>query len=392
MRTPQPAPQSTHSYSHPHPEAFGRPSALPSPFLTPRTGGESTPLGPSFTPAFHISGESPNAVAGPSNSNSRSLPTGVTVLKQKLTEIQHARRTARIEAALEEQALEEKALEERITELRLLRKGKFVPKRPSTSLPLRALAIGPVLSRTQNPFLGPTQTGNSTPYANTPLSAEAIRALDQADRDALGLPNKRAKIFDINRNGPGADFQTPGLSRGIPRTSGTDETCANSFPRPAPRGNQDIDKKMVDSYFERLAALQLNNDNVNGNLKLSLTPPPPGEDFPHSEGTGPYCRWDNIQEWIRADWEEHPENKALLQVFGMSAHISHHRHDAVLDQLPCLINEMFGTDTINLSYPNNNVEYHQAPNTFMIWGMNNSILNTLLTYRVFSTPQYQFRL
>lgn len=378
-----------------------RSSTLPSPFLTPRANEDHFSQLMSFTPAIPPTGFAPgttisalgtghlpparNATAGPSNPTETEAATDqpkvMSNLKRKLTEIQEARRTALIN----------KGLDERTEDLRRMRKGKFVPQRPTANLPNRNPTLGTASSANREPP-NPFQIRSRSPspdMGNTPWNAEALQEIDQVEREARGITNKRARLGSFART---AANPLPMLWKDNPRTAKNTENIANSFPLPRParhEGNA-TDQRMIDNYFERLAALQSNVGNVHGDPSLSLTPPPPGKNFPYSEGSGPQCRWENIQEWLRTDWEDLEAEKALLQVFGMSAHPSHPRHDAVMDQLPRLINAMFGTEDINLSHPNNDLGYNLAPNSFLLWGMNKHILNTLLTYRVFSTPQYQF--
>ncbi|KAK7691423.1 hypothetical protein QCA50_004822 [Cerrena zonata] len=348
------------------PQTPSRPPGLPSPFLTPRQNAPNASNAPtprpivSSTPAINQV-HPPNAEAGPSGTThppEQANPFITAGVKRKLTDEERAKRTAAIE----------KGLEDRVEEVRRItkEKGKQVPRRPIARLPN--------FTRIPSRHAPPEQP---SPSVNMPVTKEYLLAIDEMERIALGPQAKKART---------EGYHTPRPTAHRP----TNEKAANSFPRPIRMDKNRAPRKINDNHYQRIAALQANRDNVTGDPKLHLTPPPPNKQFDMVEGNGPHALWENITDWIRGDWEDLEINKALLQVFGMSAHPSHPRHDAVMDQLPILLNAMFETEGINLSRPCHDPSYKLEPNTFMLWGMDDDTLNTLIAYRVFSTPQYQF--
>ncbi|KAK7676952.1 hypothetical protein QCA50_020070 [Cerrena zonata] len=387
------------------PSRLPRQPDLPSPFLTPRASESETtrPPQPGLTPLPLLQpSQTRNAEAGPSNSgsvNPNDEPPAVAGVKRKLTVEEHARRLAGIEGGLGE----------RMAEARQILKGKAreLPH-GQTARPL-GVASAPRLDPNAN-WLGgkdfylrdPTKnfrSNNTSPYAGEPLTRELLQELDRLDRldkaAQRSPPSKRARTDGPSTPTPNQRLIAP-LSQlrlaqaNLRQQAQTPGGVAGSFPK-LPAGNKPaVLKRITDSHYERLAALQANNDNVTGDPRLHLAPPPPGKSFPTSEGNGPYSRWENIEDGVKFDWKTYLTKKALLQVYNMSPHPSHPKHDAVMDQLPRLICDMFETEGINLTYPVQNTVYDVEPKSFLLWGMSEDILNTLLTYRVFSTPLYQF--
>lgn len=268
-----------------------------------------------------------------------------------------------------QRGLDERKEAEAEAEARRKAKGKHVD---------RGLASG-FSYPTHNPQLD-TPSSFPTPH----LDDATLLALDKADREAMAPPSKRPRTnLQLGGEGP-ALFTTNFGTKGGQRAN-----VANSFPKQQ-ADRQNVNRRPVNSHFERLAMLQNNHGNVTGDPRMHLTPPPVGGSFPYVEGSGPLWLQENVPDWVLRDWEELIANKMFLQVYGMSAHPSNPRHDAVLDQLPTLLNDIFNTTGITLSRPVLEHGYHLEANTFLLWGMNNDILDALLTYRVFSTPQYQF--
>lgn len=242
--------------------------------------------------------------------------------------------------------------------------------------------FGAAPNPTQRP---PIPSARSTPYPSPQLDARARLAIDQAEQEALeaNLAKRRRTNAHLGGDGP-ALFANTFTANKNPLAN-----VASSFPRQRTRLAANH-RRPVSSHFERLAMLQNNNGTVNGDPRMHLTPPEVGKDFPYVEMAGPNSLLDNVPDWVQKDWERLRANKLFLQIYGMSAHPSDPRHDAALDQVPTLIDDVFETTGIVLARPVLEHGYHLEPNTFLLFGMDDAILDALLTYRVFSTPQYQF--
>ncbi|KAK7689887.1 hypothetical protein QCA50_006526 [Cerrena zonata] len=376
------------------------PSSTPSPFLrrdpnvprnTPHTPHRTTPA---FTlpplPALEAdpdiimsnAGDDPETPprASVQKLSVKSYADAVKGNKRKATEEGVAKRMEAIQRGLKEKRMEgiEAGLRARAESEKRRDKGKGVD-RPIANLPKNSLLPrdpvfgSPSLSRpgTQNLFPNasaprPTSSNHSTPFPELQLDADDLMAIDEAERDAQDRPAKKNKQSHTTTRSPTTARESTPLLPAEPIASSS-RNVANTFPRrPRPAPAVTPQYQILFSHYERLAALQSNNNIANGNPRLHLAPPPVGEDFPMVEGSGPLWLSDNVPDWVLRDWEKLMRNKVFLHVFGMSAHHTHPRHDAVMDQLPTLINDIFETTGINLSRPVLDPGAEHEPTTFLL--------------------------
>ena len=213
--------------------------------------------------------------------------------------------------------------------------------------------------------------------------------IDRAERASptLGPRSKRTRTeFEQEGDEPAAFLELPSELEAA--SNQVVHNAVNSFPRLDTRQPA---RRIVNNFYERLAMLQ-SAQNIASDPRLHLTPPPVGKPFPTIEGSGPMWLREGIPDWVIEAWDEETGNKCLLQIFGMSADESHPRHNAALDQLPKLINDIFETKTIVLAKPGKDKSSKTEPNTFLLTGMPVEVLEVLTAYRSFSTTQWQFQI
>ena len=229
----------------------------------------------------------------------------------------------------------------------------------------------------------------STPFPTPNFSREELMDVDHAERASptLGPRSKRTRTeFEQEGDKPAVFLEIPPeLDTANNQTA---HNVVNSFPHLDTRQPA---RRIVNNFYERLAMLQ-SAQNIASDPRLHLTPPPVGKYFPTIEGLGPMWLQEGIPDWVIEAWDDIKDQKCLLQIFSMSADESHERHNAAMDQLPKLINDIFETKTIVLARPGKDKSSKTEPNTFFLTGMPIEVLEVLIAYRSFSTTQWQFQI
>ena len=337
----------------------------------------------------------PPPVAGPSGL-SASDPPRPAGRKHALTDVEYKRRSERIQKGLDEREAEEETLRrdkgkdvERLVRGRPTRVRPIIGRdsifgRPFPDLHSPPQPDGPlVLHHLPSIPADEVEQQSRSPSPFPPLTDDDLMSIDAAEKEALDKPppsNKRSRtVFELGGDEPAPFLPQPPAHTPAPPN--------NNPPEPEVENGQEPD--LVNSiHFQRFAALI--GGNPSGDPRMSIASPPIGQNFPPVEGSGPMWLRDGLSPVTMENWEGIRDNKCFTHIFGMSAHQSSPRHDAAMDQLPKLINDIFQIDTIIMARPGNQGAMNKEPNSFLLVGMPDEVLDILLNFRVFSTPQYQF--
>ena len=229
-----------------------------------------------------------------------------------------------------------------------------------------------------------------SPFHFPELSNEDFMMIDAAEQAARAPPTKRRRTnSDQNGNNPAPFLQMPPPPLPKPRHDEPNVQDEEAREKERTRKMDEGTRKSISAYVKCFITL-ISQENITGDPRLSITSPPIGDVFPSVEFSGPLQLRENIPKGGIVDWEGIDENKCFLQVYGMSSHIAAARHDVVIDQLPTLINDIFGTEGIYLVRPDISGIINREPNSFLLVGMPDDVLEILINYRVFSTPQFQW--